>query len=639
MQTLNNKNIRFFTPWTTVLLGGLILIGLWLRAVNLGTLGIFGDEDHTYFAVKGILEHGLPYMPSGMLYPRAPLLSYFAAFFSATLGFDETSLRLPSVILSTLNLLLYSYLFFKLVNRKTALVFAALFTVSYWNIEVARQARMYEMMLFFQGLSALLISKGFLEKKSSLLWLSVLTMALAISTQKLAFFLNSLYLLPFLFKQPLPLPRKHYFLIVACSLLVQVILIKLMGIPYEEALEGKIVAVEDGNSIGNIITNLFSHGELNYLELILSASLILIVLLAISRKNIAASTKTSLEEKFLLLTLMTCVTLNVLGVFVWILAIHLFRRGQGFSGALNTIPAVCVGILLAFSLWLAFTSDKGIITALKDAFNYPHWIILRLFEVFPVLTMFALIGTAQAFHFATRKKNIGFAIVLVGFLSPMIGIGLFEEYPRVRYLYSLLPFMICLAIFPILEISEALIKQFKTLTLTREILSCGVALLVALSTFEGFSIPESKGISERTYHTKLNSFLYPYETHPDHKTTGQFVRTNAEADAVVIVMDFISAAYTERANYLLRTGTILGGIKATREIFLNVPIINSLQEFKALIAQADRTDKELWLVTSQELIGPHRTSGLSPLMMEFLDQQSARIRYVGKDKVTNVYSW
>ena len=50
---------------------------------DLRRAGYSPDEEFTQFAVRGIRSHGLPLLPSGLLYDRGLLYSYAAAGFGA----------------------------------------------------------------------------------------------------------------------------------------------------------------------------------------------------------------------------------------------------------------------------------------------------------------------------------------------------------------------------------------------------------------------------------------------------------------------------------------------------------------------------------------------------------------------------
>ncbi|MFL5703615.1 MAG: hypothetical protein ACJ8AG_12425, partial [Ktedonobacteraceae bacterium] len=56
------------------------------------------DSLTSYYAAKGILAHGLPFLPSGFLYPKAELYSYVLALSIAVFGEQNGALRIPGII-------------------------------------------------------------------------------------------------------------------------------------------------------------------------------------------------------------------------------------------------------------------------------------------------------------------------------------------------------------------------------------------------------------------------------------------------------------------------------------------------------------------------------------------------------------
>jgi hypothetical protein len=81
---------------------GIICAGLLARVWSLGAVGLHGDEETMGMAVRGILEHGVPLLPSDMLYPRGMSQLYLMAASVALFGESEWTLRLPSALCGVL---------------------------------------------------------------------------------------------------------------------------------------------------------------------------------------------------------------------------------------------------------------------------------------------------------------------------------------------------------------------------------------------------------------------------------------------------------------------------------------------------------------------------------------------------------
>ncbi|MFQ5628394.1 MAG: ArnT family glycosyltransferase [bacterium] len=162
-----------------VILTAILLLGAVLRLYRLGELNFWCDEDITALAVKGILQHGYPELPSGMIYFRSIFTTYLTAQSTAFFGFSEFALRLPSVLFS----LSTGYVLFLLGKRifsaKVGLTAAAILTFSFWDVEFARHARMYEAFAFFFTFALYAIYRGVVENEKR--WLK-LSAVISIST-------------------------------------------------------------------------------------------------------------------------------------------------------------------------------------------------------------------------------------------------------------------------------------------------------------------------------------------------------------------------------------------------------------------------------------------------------------------------
>src|SRR5215213_11872621 len=87
---------------------GLVLaltgIALWIRLYGLqgwdGTLTV--DEARLAMAARGVVETGLPRLPSGWIYTRGLLATYLTAPSLALLGESDFSARLPAILAGTL---------------------------------------------------------------------------------------------------------------------------------------------------------------------------------------------------------------------------------------------------------------------------------------------------------------------------------------------------------------------------------------------------------------------------------------------------------------------------------------------------------------------------------------------------------
>ena len=91
------------TGW---LLMCIVLAGAVVRFWGLGEVGLHGDEKTMALPVMGLVNQGLPLMPSGMFYPRAVGQLYLMAASVMAFGQSEWALRLPSALCGILLIVL-----------------------------------------------------------------------------------------------------------------------------------------------------------------------------------------------------------------------------------------------------------------------------------------------------------------------------------------------------------------------------------------------------------------------------------------------------------------------------------------------------------------------------------------------------
>lgn len=121
----------------------LAAVALGLRSYQLGLANLHYDEAFHVYAAKGILETGEPALPSGKLYTRSPWVTAMGVASIRLFGLSEASVRVPSVIVSTLAVAASYWIFGALFGWRVATVAAALIAISPFCISLARLFRYY----------------------------------------------------------------------------------------------------------------------------------------------------------------------------------------------------------------------------------------------------------------------------------------------------------------------------------------------------------------------------------------------------------------------------------------------------------------------------------------------------------------
>jgi predicted membrane-bound mannosyltransferase len=140
-----------------IVLALLIIAGAALRFWHLDNVGLHGDEDIMGLAARGIIEHGIPVLPSEMVYWRAPLYTYLLAGSTAVFGDTEWALRFPSAVVGSLCGLLAFYVGRRFLDPIANLGFVATVIFLPVMIEVSQTARMYVFLIACLLLFAVLL--------------------------------------------------------------------------------------------------------------------------------------------------------------------------------------------------------------------------------------------------------------------------------------------------------------------------------------------------------------------------------------------------------------------------------------------------------------------------------------------------
>ncbi|MDH4208533.1 MAG: glycosyltransferase family 39 protein, partial [Anaerolineae bacterium] len=170
-----------------LLLSVLMAAGVWLRAVYLGTISLHVDEFISLLAIRGVLEHGYPLLPSGTLYEQGLLFSYAEAVVMRLFGFEAGVGRMLSLILSAATLAVTYYVGSRMLSRRVALLGAALLALSAEAIAWGARIRMYALLQLLVVLTFWFLWRGGTEPGSARYrWLGILCYLGALFTHPVA---------------------------------------------------------------------------------------------------------------------------------------------------------------------------------------------------------------------------------------------------------------------------------------------------------------------------------------------------------------------------------------------------------------------------------------------------------------------
>src|SRR3989344_1569570 len=157
-----------------------IILASIIRMYNLGNQPPWIDEIISMSVARGIVEGGIPYLPSGILYLRDVFYHYILAVVFKIFGENNFIARVPSLIFSVGTLIVIYLLGRKIRNKDLGLI--SIMLLSFLTLEIAwsRQARMYQQFQFFYLLSILLFFnlKGEFNTKNLMLFVISLSFSL-----------------------------------------------------------------------------------------------------------------------------------------------------------------------------------------------------------------------------------------------------------------------------------------------------------------------------------------------------------------------------------------------------------------------------------------------------------------------------
>jgi 4-amino-4-deoxy-L-arabinose transferase-like glycosyltransferase len=181
--TLSRFSRTSIPLYAAVVLCVLLLAGLGFRVAYLRNVSLHVDEFVSLLAIRGILEHGYPLLPSGTLYEQALLFSYLEAGLMRVLGFGAVVGRAFSVALSLATVALLYYVGTRLFSKPVGLVAATLGAFSTESIAWGARVRMYATLQFLILLSVWFLWRGCTERDGARYrWIAVICYLAALFT-------------------------------------------------------------------------------------------------------------------------------------------------------------------------------------------------------------------------------------------------------------------------------------------------------------------------------------------------------------------------------------------------------------------------------------------------------------------------
>jgi 4-amino-4-deoxy-L-arabinose transferase-like glycosyltransferase len=173
--------------WSFLVPVVIVLLGLFFRLYRLDDQSLWDDEVFSLSVSRLPINQMHPILVADVVHP--PLHYYILHVWSQLVGSASFQARLLSVIFGTVAIAVLYMLAKYLLDRRTAILSAALFAVSQISIQFSQEARPYAQVSLLALCSTYLFIRALLERKALFWWLSIGSLLLTIQTHYFGSFL------------------------------------------------------------------------------------------------------------------------------------------------------------------------------------------------------------------------------------------------------------------------------------------------------------------------------------------------------------------------------------------------------------------------------------------------------------------
>ncbi len=645
------------------MLTGIVVLGLGLRLYRLDALGFAGNEDYLVIAVRGVLATGAPEFPSGIVYPRAPPLTYLAAGTAALLGPSELALRLPSVLFSTLSIVLVYLLAARWISVRVALLAALLMAISDWEIQVGRTARMYSMLSATCLLSVWLLDRALVARGRWPGAAAALSTALACWTHQLGLAVGVMYAC---FPTHFGLDRRQLRLIGSCLLVAVVsagayrLVSSRQYDRWDAAVESARGSVwEEAPDVRGDLREEISSRYLGPWRALRSAGGGLftgLTALALGALGALAFAAWRYPRERLLVAaaalLVGTLYLQQLALAAIVIAVYA-ALGRQLQPEGYRIRALVLGSVLAAAGlgWLLFAllvpagpaaagdpagAAGALKSALKALLGYPPNFFKLFAERYPAMSALAfcaLVVAAARYLSSGRVGRLGLLALL--FVAPALALGF---HPRSigrtleRYVFFLDPFFLMLAAFGAVWLGERLwVRMSGRGPLRGLAVSAYVVLLVVATGFANLRAAVACVTAGYGSNGGVRDLEDAGSFYPDLAGPALFVKAKLRPDDVVAAMDVLgSFAYLPRIDYQV---SLFG--KPDAEGWLGARSLASAGELAAALER--HRGRRVWVVLSATHLRKFDGDPRMDAILRLVEERAGEPRYRGRDGLSDVY--
>jgi len=639
--------------WIIIIIS--IIIGLIIRLKGLGKWPLALDE---YYIVKSagyILKHGLPQFPNGGYYSRGIFIQYLIAGLMSLGVKAEFAGRIFSVISYLIALPPLIMLSKKLGGKFMATVIVIVFSLSIWEIEFARFARMYApfqaiFIWYIYFTYNIYINKNFKNFK----WLIALSF-FSIFVYEGSFFLAVFNFVPFILLQKIKPKYLFWTLIVFLfSVFFNMFDFRRLNcnptLPPEYSKLIKASLSQPPIKIPQILVQFSFHDILTALL----AVMLLLFNIFLVYKTFSILPKKNFWSVFSIILLALLAFINQFGFFIIVLLLLLFWKllDIDFSDkkiVINISLIFIVNLLFWFSYglltksWYVLFNDFSSYTVwgiskrlLVGFFNYPdnYLSLLNYFRTLPLLTSFSIISILGLFFILLSGKKefneIKFLSGVLIFLSILATIPTLT-YEETRYTFFLAPVLLILVIYSVFTYSHLIFKN----NILRKVSSIFLIFFIFLLSkdFNAYHILhiDKAEVNYRMIY-KNNYFKRHLYRRWDILTPTSYVKKHLADTDLIMINENSHEFYLPRVdyfnfNYKHRAFSILSVEYGKKERWSNAKLIYTNKDLQNFI---DNRSKTIWFTVYPE-------NWL--FEMDFYKRYRRFLVYEGIDKMIKVYKF
>ena len=602
------------------------IIGFWLRAIGLGYAPLAEDEYYFITSTHNVLEKGIPLFDSGGYYIRGILQQYLTAFTIIVFGDDTFAYRFPPLLFGTGTCIMTYFLGRQFMSRTWSILLVAILTLSSWQIEFSRFARMYALLQFLTVSFFWLLYRVLPHGLSKIRYLPLLIAALSLSAHRLGFFLTlfAFYPIPFWHAKDIrtTLRQQKYYIGLSCLLLMAGLYLATHGFRYEGVshhLPADYIPPEPrslawyyfsaylfGSNLflffGAVGSALIFTGGLIYLwrqRLIYTAEdMTLIGILTIA---LCASIFHQFAMSFLCLTIVLLRNQRFVihnpnrYLFLAIVALFIFWTAMLFTNS-NWVQAVGLGDSLRSylrSFRLALFSFPDLYTPVFRAWADNIPVLGVLLTVSAALQLFAI---RKGSALDILKNPVTVMVILI------IALGIRPPYKiETRYTFFIYPIFLCVAFLSATRLQTIIAQRFKVTKTAAHAGTATLCLLLFIVT-EDFNPAHIFNISSDTSTFRLGQYgRFEKHWYPrwDFQTPADFVnRRKSPLDRVIVSHKVNTAgAYldNEFAVFWPRSDAAFPAISREQgrlDIWSNQRLLSTLEDLDRYGADAHK----IWIV-------------------------------------------